>query len=98
MKSIQKQGGFEGSEPIQLVENFNGLCIEFFIASECNQENWSLGSAKSMQRPKIIALPLGGNLRNARGDEVIAQLFMAQTTIFFVSWSLESTKEQPLIV
>jgi hypothetical protein len=51
-----------------------------------------------MQRRKIIALTSGGNLRNARGDEVIAQLSMAQTTIFFVSWSLESTREQPSIV
>jgi hypothetical protein len=50
-----------------------------------------------MQRPKIIALTSGGNLWNAGGDEVIAQLSMAQTTTF-VSWSLESTKEQPLIV
>jgi hypothetical protein len=86
------------SEPIQLVENSNGLCVEFFIASECNQENWSLGFAKSMQRPKIIALTSGGNLWNARGYEVIAKLSMAQTTIFFVSWSLESTKEQPFLV
>jgi len=59
MKSIQKQGGFEGSEPIQLVEDFNGLCIEFFIASECNQENWSLGSAKIDAAPKDHCPALG---------------------------------------
>jgi hypothetical protein len=89
------------SEPIQPVEDSNGLGIEFSITSECNQESWSLRFAKIDAAPKdhcMIALTWGGNLRNARGDEVIARLSMAQTTIFFVSWSLESAREQPSIV